>query len=69
MQDFEKWWEEQEFQFIDPYGPYHNIAKAGWDAATERAARIAEEPGWKCEDVCPDDCTNAKYIAQKIRME
>ena len=65
MQDFEKWWEPHKSEWVSCYG----VAEKAWKAATERAAKIAEEPGWKCEDVCPDDCANAEYIAQKIRME
>lgn len=66
MQNFEKWWNEVGIKW-NPGDLRSDTARAAWKAATERAAAIAEESGWKCEDVCPDDCTNAKYIAQKIR--
>ena len=35
----------------------------------EKAAKIAENIDLKCEDVCPDQCTGKKEIAQKIREE
>lgn len=35
----------------------------------EKAARIAENIDWRCEDVCPDQCTCKKAIAQKIRED
>ena len=67
MYGFKKWWKNH--LAIFSYDISEVDAWIIWQAATERAAEIAEEPGWKCEDVCPDDCTNAKYIAEKIRME
>jgi len=67
MYGFKEWWKKH--LAIFSYDVTEIDAMVIWQAATERAAAIAEEPGWKCEDVCPDDCTNAKYIAQKIRME
>jgi hypothetical protein len=67
MYGFKEWWEKHLAVFS--YDVTEVDAWLIWQAASERAAEIAEEPGWKCEDVCPDDCTNAKYIAEKIRMD
>lgn len=66
MYGFKEWWKNH--QAVFGYDITEIDAMVIWQAASERAAKIAEEPGWKCEDVCPDDCTNAKYIAEKIRM-
>jgi len=35
----------------------------------EKAAKIAENIDWVCEDVCPNQCTGKKEIAQKIRED
>lgn len=71
MYGFKEWWKEEGEELFSMLvnDVSYSDAYLIWQAATERAAKIAEEPGWKCEDVCPEDCTNAKYIAQKIRMD
>ena len=60
-QAFEEWWKKHLYR-----GDLHLMAQEAWQAATERAAVIAEkEPG---ETILSYNCSCPKRIAQKIRM-